>query len=123
VDVTAAGDWSNPAFWGEARARLLNRTRILLNLARFPGQLSGHRFLIGMGSGALVLSEPVYRPDPFVPGTHYVSAPMEGLPAVIDRLLADDEERRAIAERGRRFVCEELTMERSLGEIAALVAR
>jgi hypothetical protein len=64
LNVVAVGDWSNPELFGKGRSRLLNRTRILLNLARFPGQLSGHRFVLGMGAGALVLSEPVYRPAP-----------------------------------------------------------
>jgi hypothetical protein len=123
LDVQAVGAWANPAFWGEERARLLNRTRILLNLGRFPGQLSGHRFVLGMGAGALVVSEPVYRPEPFVAGAHYVSAEVDALPEVVHRLLADEEERAAIAERGRRFTCGELTMERSLAEIAALAAR
>jgi hypothetical protein len=123
VVVHAVGGWANQAYWGAARTELLNRTKILLNLGRFPGQLSGHRFVLGMGTGAVLASEPVYRPDPFVPGKHYVSAALDDLPGAIARLLDADAQRTAIATRARRFVREELTMERSLAQVAALVAQ
>ena len=99
LDVTAVGDWSNPAFFGEGRARLLNRSKILLNLGRFPGQMASHRFVLGMGAGALVVSEPVYGPEPFVPSEHFVSATLDELPSVVDHFLADEPERAAIAQR------------------------
>jgi hypothetical protein len=121
VSVEAVGSWSDPQFYGEARTRLLNRVRILLNLSRFPGQNSGHRLLIGMASRTLVVSEPIYRPDPFVPGTHYVSATVDEMPGVITHFLEHESERQAIAERGHRFVRDELTMESSIRRIAELV--
>jgi len=123
LDVTAVGDWSNPAFFGEGRARLLNRSKILLNLGRFPGQMASHRFVLGMGAGALVVSEPVYGPEPFVQSEHFVIATLDELPSVVDHFLADEPERAAIAQRGRRFVCEEVTMARSIAQLGVLVAR
>ena len=124
IDVLAVGGWSPSSFLGGSRRdELLNRTKVLLNLARFPGQLSGHRFILGMGAGAVVASEPVYRPEPFVPGTHYVSAELDALPDAIAQLLDDGARRTAIAAAARRFVCEELTMRRSLEQLAALVAQ
>jgi glycosyltransferase involved in cell wall biosynthesis len=121
VEVVALGSWSDRALWGDARTQLLNRARIVLNLSRFPGQFSGHRLLVGMAGGALVVSEPIYRPDPFVPSEHYVSAAADEMPSVISYFLAHEQERLAIAAQGRRFVSEELTMERSLERIAGLV--
>lgn len=124
IDVLAVGGWSPSAFLsGTRRIELLNRTKVLLNLGRFPGQLSGHRFLLGMGAGAVVASEPVYRPEPFVPGTHYVSAELDALPEAIAQLLHDDARRTAIAAQARRLVCDELTMRRSLEQLAVLVAQ
>jgi len=124
VDVLALGGWSPSSFLsGTRRAELLNRTKVLLNIGRFPGQLSGHRFVLGMGAGAVVASEPVYRPDPFVPGTHYVSAELDALPEAITQLLDDDARRAALAEQARRLVWDELTMRRSLEQLAALVAQ
>jgi hypothetical protein len=121
LSVHALGDWQDPNLFGEARARLLNRTRILLNLGRFPGQMSGHRFVLGMGAGALVVSEPVYRPEPFVPGEHFGSATLDELPDLVHHFLAHEDERRALADRGRRLVCGELTMKRSLERLAGLI--
>jgi hypothetical protein len=123
LEVRAVGGWEKPEFWGDERAKLLNRTRILLNIGRFPGQMSGHRLVLGMGAGALVLSEPIHRPEPFVPGRHYVSATLEEIPAVAKRLLGDDEAREEIARCGRDLVCTELTMESSLSRLAESLAR
>ena len=123
LDVLAVGGWTKPEFWGHERTKLLNRTRILLNVGRFPGQMSGHRLVLGMGAGALVVSEPIHRPEPFVAGEHFVSAPLEEIPAVARSLLSDEEAREAITRRARTFVRDELTMESSFARLAELVAR
>ena len=121
VDVTAVGSWKDPAFWGENRTRLLNRTKIFLNLSRFPGQSSGSRLVLGLANGALVLSEPMYRPAPFVPGEHFVSAPLDELPALVERYLDDEAARRAVVDRGFSFMTREVTMERSVAKILTLL--
>ena len=43
------------------------------------------------------------------------------MPGVISHFLGREDERAALAERGRRFVTEHLTMERSLARIAELL--
>jgi hypothetical protein len=121
VSATSLGSWSDPALWGPQRTELLSRVKILLNIGRHPGQFAGHRFVLGMSAGCLVVSEPIYRPDPFVPGEHYVSAPPEELPGVIQRYVADEEARRQIAARGRAFVTEQLTLTGSLARILQLL--
>lgn len=121
VDVTALGSWTDPATWGESRTRLINRAKIFLNLQRYPGELSGVRFILGMANRSLVVSEPVYDPAPYVPGKHYVSATEEEMPDVIAYYLAHEEERRRVADEGHRFVTRELTMERSLARILELI--
>ncbi len=89
VAVSVAGSWRDPRYWGEHRTQLLNRVRILLNLPRRPGEMSGQRLLLGMANGALVISEPIYDSAPFTPGEHYVSVPLDEMPAAIGSYLAD----------------------------------
>lgn len=118
--VTAVGGWDDARFWGDERARLVNRARVFLNLSRHPGQFSGVRLMLGMASGALVVSEPIYRPEPFVPGRHYVESPLETMPAVVARYLDDDAERRRIATAGHELVTRKLTHERSVARVLEL---
>lgn len=121
IALSAVGSWSDSAYWGENRTQLLNRTKIVLNLQRYPGQFSGMRFILGMTNMALVVSEPVYHPAPYVPGKHYVSAPIAEMPQVIRYYLAHDDEREAIASEGHRLVTQELTMARSVSRILELI--
>ena len=46
----------------------MNRTTIALNIPRLEGHLPDMRFVVAMGTGALLVSETVYLPDPYVPG-------------------------------------------------------
>ena len=88
--VAGAGAWGEKGVWGEERTVAVNRTPIMLNLGRHPGELSGLRFLNGMATRSCVLSEPVWDPRPFVPGVHYAEAPVEELADDVGGLLADD---------------------------------
>lgn len=121
ISLKAAGGWSNPEYWGESRSRLLNRTRILLNFPRNPGELSGLRFVLGMANGALIISEPIYEPAPFVPGKHFISASPDRMPEIIRYYLSHEDERKRIATAGNRLVTREVTMERSVRRILELV--
>jgi hypothetical protein len=122
VDLVARGSWFDPTNWGEERTRLLNRTKILLNLGRHPGELSGLRLILGLANKALVISEPIYNPAPYVPGTHYVSAAIADIPRTIRYYLANEEERRRIAAEGHRLVTQEVTLARSVSQILDIVA-
>ena len=79
--------------------------------------------LLGMASKALIVTEPIFLPDPFVSGRHYVSAPVEEMAETIRAYLADEAERRRITERAYSFVSEDLTAERSLATILDLASR
>jgi hypothetical protein len=122
VDIVARGNWFDPANWGEERTRLLNRTKILLNLARHPGELSGLRLVFGMANKALVVSEPIYNPAPYIAGTHFVSAAIADIPQAIRYYLAHEHERQRIAAEGHRLVSQEVTLARSVSQILAIVA-
>jgi len=120
VDVRTEGSWHDRGAWGDARTRLLNRTKVLLNLPRHPGEFSGLRMILGMGNGAMLVSEPMERSEPYVPGRHYIEAAIAEMPAVIRHYLARPDERRRIAGEAHRFVAGELTMRRSVERILAL---
>lgn len=119
--VQALGGWDESAFWGERRTRLLNRTKVLLNLPRHPGLLSGGRMILGMANKALVVAEPIYRPEPYRPGEHYVSAELDEMPEVAARFLADEDARTRITESAYAFVRTSLTATSSVKRILALV--
>ena len=121
IQVSVVGNWSDPACWGESRVRLLNRTKILLNISRHPGNLSDSRLILGMANKALVIAEPMYKPAPFVPGQHYVSAGVEEMPEAIRYYLAHEDERRRIVDEGHRLVTQEVTAARSVGRILELL--
>jgi hypothetical protein len=121
VNLLALGSWFDPNYWGENRTRLLNRTKILLNILRHPGNLSDHRLILGMANKALVISEPMYNPAPYVPGKHYISATIEEMPEAISYYLAHDDERERIANEGHQLVTQEVTMARSLSCILELI--
>jgi hypothetical protein len=121
VDVLELGSWRDASLWGEGRVRLLNRVKILLNIPRHRGMLSGGRMVLGMANKALVLAEPVYDPSPYRPGVHYVSAEPDAFPEVISRYLSSEDERREIVETAYTFVTTELTTRRSVATILAHV--
>ena len=122
LPVTALGDYSDPRYWGEARTELLNRSKILLNIPRHPGLLADMRLILGMSTGVLVVSEPVFLPDPFVPGVHYIEAGLDEMAETTTRWLADNEERARITARAHTFVTEELTLKRSFADLLKLAA-
>jgi hypothetical protein len=111
VDVTAFGGSSTTkGHWGEARTELLNRTKVLLNLPRYPGHFSD-RVMMGMATGALVVSEPIFLPAPFEPGVHYVECEVDDMAETVRRYLADDDARRRITDTAYTFLTEGPTYE------------
>lgn len=121
--VVIKGDWHDPSCWGEARTELLNRTRILLNFPRTPGEMSGMRFLLGICNHALIVSEPVYRPDPYVSGNHFVSGEIDELPGIVQHYLANETERTAITTAAWQHVQQQVTLAHSVGKLLPLMDR
>lgn len=121
VAVRGEGSWFKGPTWGEGRTVTLNRTKILLNLSRFAGEFAGLRLILGMANGAMVVSEPIRLPEPFIPGTHYIEAPVEQMPVVLRHYLDHPDQRRQIAAQGRQFVTHELTLQRSVQRILQIV--
>ncbi len=122
VRIHAVGSYANQGCWGKDRTELLNRTKILLNLSRTPGEFPDLRLILGMANKALVISEPIFRPDPFVPGQHFISASIEEIPEKIRYYLAHDEMRASISERAHGLITQDVTMERSVSQIVDLIS-
>jgi len=121
IRIRPVGSYVDPSCWGDQRTKLLNRTKILLSLARTRGEFPDHRLILGMANKALVISEPIYRPAPFVPGRHFISVSIEEMPEKIRYYLTHDEERVSITERAYDLVTQDVTMERSVGQIVDLI--
>ncbi len=125
VDVTVRGNWHKRegALWGEERTQFLNRTKIVVHLQRYPGKLASKRFILAMANGAMIVSEPVYRPDPFVEGEHFVSASIERMPELIRHYLDKVAEREQIAASAHRLVTQDLTWRRTMEGVVAEIHR
>ena len=66
--------------------------------------------ILGMANRSLVISEPIYKPAPFVPGEHYVEAEVREMPELLSYYRAHPAERADIVDRAYRFVTQELRM-------------
>lgn len=123
LQVETIGSYSDPTYWGEGGTHILKRAKISLNLPRRLGLMAESRWPVTMSTGALLLSEPVYLPDPYVPGTHYVEARVDEMAAAARLYLEDEEARRRITDEAHRFMTQELTLKRSFADLLALAQR
>jgi glycosyltransferase involved in cell wall biosynthesis len=87
---------------------------VVLNPVKFPWDYPGMRLLMALGCGALVVSEHCDDTAPYEAGRHFVTAAPDALADTILHFLEHEDERAAIAEAGRRFVTEELTIDRTV---------
>lgn len=103
--------------YGEERTRLLNRSKILLNILRAPQDFVGQRCLLAAANKALMISEPVTDTRPFCPGEHFVVAPVDRLAGTIEYYLAHSAERIQLAEQAYALATRELTVAGQVGLI------
>ncbi|MES2209907.1 MAG: glycosyltransferase [Chloroflexota bacterium] len=107
------------ATWGKERDGLLRRSRILLDVHRIPGNFIGLRILFAAAAGAVLVTEPLDDPHPFVPGRHFVEAPLDALAQAVDELLADEHRRQQIVEASQTFITGPLSMAASVRAVLA----
>jgi Glycosyl transferase family 2/Glycosyl transferases group 1 len=88
---------------GSAKADLLARTRVMLNIHRSDdtGYFEWHRVLPAVANGAVILTEPSEATAPLRHGVHLVEAPTADLSAYLVGLLRNEEQRRSIARAAR----------------------
>ena len=65
--------------------------------------------MLGAANRALVVSEPMTNPDPFVPGRHFVESRVEDMADHIEHALRHPAEYQSIVNDAQRLVTEELT--------------
>lgn len=106
-------------FYGEERTRVLNRAKTVLNIMQYPYDIVALRFLFCAANRVLMVSEPVVDKEPFVPGRHFVTAPVDKLAETIEFYIANEAERRQIVEEAYRLVTEEYTIEKMIERIVA----
>jgi hypothetical protein len=121
VKLEARGSWFEKQLWGEERSRLIKRAQAFLNIQRYRGEIGAHRLILGMANRSLVLSEPIYKPAPFLPGKHYVEAEIHEMPEVLRYYRAHAAERAEIVDRAYCFVTRELRMETSVSRILSVI--
>jgi hypothetical protein len=110
--------------YGDDRTAVLNRSKIVINLHKFPWEFAGQRLLMAMSCRALVVSE--WAPDtaPYKHGEHLFTAKVEELPEILVTLLRDQRRREAVAEAGYQFATTQLAIERLLpAALEAIVSK
>jgi hypothetical protein len=103
--------------WGEERNLLLRRARVVVNVQRVEGTFIGLRLVLALAAGAVVVTEPMADPHPFVAGVHFVEAPLERLLPEARGLLADEARRQEIVAAGQELLAGELSMTRCLQRV------
>ena len=103
--------------WGAERNALLRRAKGVLSVSRTPGDFIGLRIVLALAAGAVVVTEPLADPFPFVPVEHFAQAPVTELLDAARELVADEPRRRRIAEVGQALLTQELPMARCLSRV------
>jgi hypothetical protein len=102
---------------GEERTRFLNRTKIILNILQVPYDTMAFRLMFCAANKALLVSEPVIDQEPFVPGCHFVTSPVEKMVETMEFYLSHEDQRRQIAEQAHCLICGEYSMHSMVGRI------
>ncbi|HUG98262.1 MAG TPA: hypothetical protein VMQ83_03725 [Gammaproteobacteria bacterium] len=103
--------------YGDERAALLNRTRIVVDIQRVPGNFASIRMMLAAAAGAAYVSEPIDDAGPWISGLHYLSSPLDEMPSLLGALLADEQRRRALVAESQRLITEKLSLTDALRAI------
>ena len=93
-----------PTVWGEEYVKVLNQSRIVLNLHYTPLPNTEHRVIEAMAAGAFVLSEPLSQGDLFEDGKEIVFFDRTNIFDRIAFYLNNEEKREAVAAAGHAKV-------------------
>jgi len=121
IDMLMVDGVEHPYVFGDDRTRLLNRSKIVLNILRKPWDNNSMRFFLASANKVMVVSEPVLAHIPFLPEEHFVERPIREIPETIEYYLAHEAERKVIADRAYKLGVEQLTMRASLEKILSAV--
>jgi hypothetical protein len=95
---------AHPYVFGEERTRLLNRTKIVVNLLRERWDNTAMRYGLAAMNGAMIVSEPTLPHTAMLPGVHYAAVPAAQMAERIAYFLAHEAERAAYARAARALV-------------------
>jgi hypothetical protein len=109
--------------FGEERTLLLNRSKIILNLQKYPWEFPVIRLLMAMGCKTLVVSERATDPGPFVHGRHVIVRDAPELGEALIRYLEKDAERSRIVDEAHSFVTEHFTLASLLSDALTPILR
>jgi spore maturation protein CgeB len=109
--------------YGEERTLLLNRSKIIINLQKYPWEFPVIRLLMAMGCKTLVVSERAKDPGPFVHGRHVIVRDAPDLGEALVRYLEQDEERSRIVDEAHSFVTEHFTLASLLSDALISISR
>ena len=124
VRVHIADNVESSFIFGKERTRYLNRAKITLNLTRTWYDDNYSRFAMAAPNRSMIVSEPLVQHCPeYIPGTHYIAAPIENLSSAIIQYLNDDAARNEIVENAYQLVTTELAFQNSIRKIMDEVAR
>ena len=108
---------------GTDKYHRLRSSRVLLNLHRTTSRaFEWMRFLEAICNGCVVVSEPSLDNEPLLPGEHFLTASVEDIAGVIDRLLGDPHRLQGLRERAYDFVRRELPMRAAADRLVELAA-
>jgi hypothetical protein len=106
--------------YGRDREELFSRTKVILNIPRFPWDIPTIRFFMGMGCGALMVSERMWSCAPFDDTRHFVQANASDLPDVITHYVKNEKDRLALSKAAHDYVTRDLTMENQVLRILSV---
>jgi hypothetical protein len=122
VQMYVADNVEKPFIFEDERTQFLNRAKITLNLMRAWHDDNISRLTMAIPNRSLVVSEPLLPHCPaYVPGSHYVSAPVAALADEIVYYLRHEEERSQIVEKAYQLATEVMPFRRSVERIMAAI--
>ncbi len=108
---------------GEERTKLLNRTRIVINIHKFPWDFPGMRLLMAGLCGALVVSEPAPDMRPFSPGIDFAPTPLDRMVETVLHYLDHEDERLHMVSNARKLMTGLLAPENFRARLVAELGR
>lgn len=111
-------DYRSHGTWGDDRTKLLNRTKVVLHLPKYPWDTPWYRWLLATANGAIVASPPMSIAKPFRPSEDFLCAKETELASEILACLDAPSARRTILENCRSTINAHLNLADTVDLIA-----
>ena len=100
--------------YGAQRRALLERARVSVDVHRIPGGYPLYNFILASAAGAALVTEPLFQPEPLVPGVHFVESDAANLARTARDVLNDEPRRLRIVEASQDLLRTDLDLRRTL---------